>query len=156
VDVPQVAAIERASYPSPWPEKAFLADVHPDPWAHTLVLFDDDRPEEGVRGYIAFWLLRGELAIHNVAVHPADRRRGAASALLAEAFRQAGRAGCRHAYLEVRPSNAAALSLYRRWGFAEVARRKRYYQDNGEDALVLRADVPREPGSEGSGASEAS
>ncbi|MBI3449549.1 MAG: ribosomal protein S18-alanine N-acetyltransferase [Acidobacteria bacterium] len=140
-----VLDIERRSFASPWPEEAFLSDLSGESWAHSLVLVDPGRPEAGPRGYICFWTLELELSIQNIATHPDDRRRGGASRLLEAAFEEAARAGCAWGWLEVRPSNEAAIELYARWGFVPVARRKRYYENDGEDAIVMRAPVGKGP-----------
>jgi len=73
-------------------------------------------PEAGARGYICFWTLEGELTIQNIATHPEERRRGGRGRMMDAAFAEARRAGCAWAYLEVRPSNDAALHLYCKWG----------------------------------------
>lgn len=78
--------------------------------------------------------------VTTVAVDTAHRRCGVATALLVELAGDARRRGCGALTLEVRPSNTAALALYRRFGFAPAGVRKAYYADNGEDALVLWAD----------------
>jgi ribosomal-protein-alanine N-acetyltransferase len=75
--------------------------------------------------------------ILNLAVHPQQRRRGLARRLLAAGMAQAREMGARVAWLEVRPSNAPALALYHSFGFKEVGRRLRYYDDTQEDALLL-------------------
>ena len=72
----------------------------------------------------------------NVAVDLVHQRRGLASAMLAELYEQVGDPGARFT-LEVRPSNAVAIHLYEREGFRAAGLRRRYYQDNGEDALVM-------------------
>jgi ribosomal-protein-alanine N-acetyltransferase len=72
----------------------------------------------------------------NVAVDYPHQRRGLASALLAELYERAGEDGARFT-LEVRPSNTVAIHLYEREGFRAAGMRRRYYQDNGEDALVM-------------------
>lgn len=141
--LPAVLDIERRSFSTPWPEEAFLSDLGGAPWAHARVLLDADRPDKGPRGYVCFWTLQGELTIQNVATHPEDRRLGGAWRMIEEAFAEGRRAGCRWAWLEVRPSNAAAIDLYVRWGFAPVSRRRGYYEDTGEDAIVMRAKVDR-------------
>jgi ribosomal-protein-alanine N-acetyltransferase len=136
-DIPEVLAIERATFPFPWPGHAFL----PDPeafWARSLVLRDCSRPGSGVRGYVCFWVLEGEMEIQNIAVHPDDRGRGGGRHVMAGAMEDALAADCRHAWLEVRPTNEAAIALYRSWGFEMVGTRKGYYED-GEDALIMRA-----------------
>jgi ribosomal-protein-alanine N-acetyltransferase len=144
----QILAIEEEAFASPWPAEAFLQDLDPaeTPWARSYVLVEaGGRPAGGageVRGYVCFWLLHGEMDIHNIAVRARDRRRGGARFMLREAFAEAARRGCRSAFLEVRPSNEAAIALYRKFGFSPVARRRAYYEDNGEDALVMRAEVP--------------
>jgi ribosomal-protein-alanine N-acetyltransferase len=143
--LPEVLEIERLSFTTPWPGEAFLSYLEaPDEWAHALAIVDPGRPEAGVRGYICFWTLEQELTIQNIAVHPEDRRRGGAERMIRAAFEEGRRSGCLWAYLEVRPSNEAALRLYRRWGFAPIGRRRGYYEDTGEDALVMRAEVGRE------------
>ncbi len=138
-----VMAIERVSFSSPWPMEAFTCDMDGPLWARALALLDAGRPDAGVRGYICFWTLEGELTIQNIAVHPDVRRLGGAWHLMEAAFEEGHRRACRWAYLEVRPTNSAAIDLYRRWGFDVAARRRGYYTDTGEDALVMRADVER-------------
>ena len=78
--------------------------------------------------------------ILNLAVHPERRRRGLARRLLAEGLAQARKLGAELAWLEVRPTNLPALALYASFGFKEVGRRPRYYDDTQEDALLLTLD----------------
>ena len=138
-DLPEIVAIERSSFPNPWPEEAFRPD--PDAtWARVLVLRERGGPGE-VSGYICYWMLEGEMEIQNVAVRVSDRRTGGANFMLTEAMGEAGRNGCRTAWLEVRPSNKAALALYESLGFQVAGRRGGYYAD-GEDALIMRAELP--------------
>jgi ribosomal-protein-alanine N-acetyltransferase len=80
-----------------------------------------------------------ELMINNVAVASGARRRGAGRALLRHAMHAGAIEGCVTAWLEVRPSNDAAIHLYVSLGFEVVGRRRRYYTDTQEDALVMRA-----------------
>ncbi len=138
-DLAEVMAIERASFPSPWPPEAFLP-AREDYWARALVLRDLHRPEE-VRGYICYWMLQGEMEIQNVAVRAQDRRSGGARHMLLAAMEEARRHDCRSAWLEVRPSNSPAIALYEALGFREVGRRRHYY-DDGEDALIMHATLP--------------
>lgn len=150
-DLPEVVAIERRCFSNPWPLEGFLPAAGAW-WRRSLVLRGRRAPRP-VRGYICYWLLEGELEIQNIAIRPEDRRRGGAWALMQAAMEEARRAGCLRAWLEVRPSNTGAIKLYRRWGFREVARRKGYYED-GEDALIMQAEVEEalKAGSQGSGA----
>ena len=91
-------------------------------------------------GYLIFWVVLDEMHILNLAVHPDHRRRSIAQRLLAEGLAQARTLGAELAWLEVRPSNLAALALYESFGFKEVGRRPRYYDDTQEDALLLTLD----------------
>jgi ribosomal-protein-alanine N-acetyltransferase len=87
-------------------------------------------------GFVIFWVVADEMHLLNLAVHPAHRRRGISRALLTAAMEQARSRGAAVVWLEVRPSNQAALTLYRSFGFEEVGVRRNYYTDNGEDALI--------------------
>ena len=101
-------------------------------WSTVLVAEADD----GVVAYVAVWRVADEVEVIQVATHPDARRGGFARALMLRVIDDArGRASTR-VLLEVRPSNVAAVSLYRGLGFGEVARRAGYY-DDGEDALVM-------------------
>jgi ribosomal-protein-alanine acetyltransferase len=88
-------------------------------------------------GFIVTRCMAKELEILNLAVAPAERRRGLARSLLEAAVAAARESGTRRAFLEVRESNAAAIAFYRRQGFAETGRRPRYYASPAEDALVF-------------------
>ena len=141
-DLSAVMAIERTSFLSPWPRGAFLEEIRTNPYARCAVLRESStqRPP-ALRAYICYWVLGEELLINNLAVDPEHRRRGYARALLEHSFEEAREASCRVAYLEVRPSNAAAIRLYTAFGFVVVGRRRQYYPDTNEDALVMRATL---------------
>jgi len=110
-------------------------------WGHA-------RGDGRVVGYLCLWEVAGELHITNVAVHPTVRRRGIARTLLGGVLDDARQRGLRLVVLEVRPSNAEALGLYDSFGFRVVGRRRGYYYDTGEDALVMEADLQAaQPGS---------
>jgi ribosomal-protein-alanine N-acetyltransferase len=85
-----------------------------------------------------------EMHIINLAVHPEHRRKGIARRLLTEGLAQARALGAELAWLEVRPSNAPARVLYESFGFKEVGRRPRYYDDTNEDALLLTLEWGKE------------
>lgn len=130
-DILAVAALEKECFPDPWNYRmladAFFAE-------NTLTAAAE---ENGALVGYAFAVLAGETAdIANVAVAPAARRRGAASALLRALEAGAAERGVRELFLEVRVSNAAAMALYLKCGYVGVYARKRYY-GNGEDALVM-------------------
>jgi ribosomal-protein-alanine N-acetyltransferase len=96
-------------------------------------------------GMLLAWAAADEAEILTLAVVPAARRRGIASALLREAAKRARLAGARAMFLEVAVSNTAAQALYAQASFCQVGRRRRYYADGG-DALVLRLELDAPPG----------
>jgi ribosomal-protein-alanine N-acetyltransferase len=136
-DLPDVLVIERGSFSMPWSRGAFLYEIEQNQVARCWVGREDGR----IVGYICLWEVADELHVTNVAVHPDLRRRGIARALLESVFARARAGGIRMVMLEVRPSNAEALALYESFGFRVVGRRRGYYYDTGEDALVMEALV---------------
>jgi ribosomal-protein-alanine N-acetyltransferase len=97
-----------------------------------------------VAGFCAFWLVFDEIHINNVAIRPALRGQGLGGALLRHAFGEAAALGARRATLEVRASNSGALRLYERLGFYVAGRRRGYYSQPVEDALILwREDLDK-------------
>jgi|UniRef100_A0A7C3Z336 ribosomal-protein-alanine N-acetyltransferase len=134
-DVRSIWEIEKLSYASPWSLWCFLAEFANS--KSTILVAGPSPPEKWETwGYIIFWLLADEMHILNLAVHPDYRRRGISRALLTAALEQARTQGAEVVWLEVRPSNEAALALYRSFGFREVGIRPGYYTDNGEAALI--------------------
>ena len=134
-DLADVLVIERASFSMPWSRGAFLYEIEQNQVARCWVGREDGR----IVGYICLWEVADELHVTNIAVHPDARRRGIARALLESVFALAGAVGSRMVLLEVRPSNREALALYESFGFRVVSRRRGYYYDTGEDALVMEA-----------------
>ena len=135
-DVKRVMEIERASFPYPWSETFFHQELKASCARALLALAG----EEAV-GYVIYWLVSGEIDIHNLAVHPGCRRRGVARALLLSVIGDARERGAGRITLEVRKSNIAAQRLYQSMGFAEQGVRKGYYSDDGEDALAMALDL---------------
>jgi ribosomal-protein-alanine N-acetyltransferase len=136
-DVDRVVAIERDAFSMPWSRGAFLYELEQNQAARCWVARDEGR----IVGYLCLWEVAGEIHVTNLAVDRAERRRGIARFLLSEVLGAARRRGLRTVFLEVRPSNTGALSLYQHLGFQVVGRRKGYYYDTGEDALVMEADL---------------
>jgi len=137
-DLPEVVAIEEAAFPVPWTFRNFLHEIEENPFACNLVV----RSAAGkVEAYACAWIVDDEVRINNIAVRHGARGRGYGEALLRRLMDLAGRQGCGRATLEVRPSNLAALALYRKLGFRVVGRLKGYYSDSHEDALVMRCDL---------------
>ena len=142
-DLPEVLAIEVASFSLPWTEEMFASDLASDGPAGTLVA----RPSAAggpspVVGYVCTWLFSGELHINNLAVHPRWRRRGVARELLRAVLEQARHRNASAAFLEVRASNVAAQTLYRQFRFEAVGIRRRYYTHPVEDAVIMRRTEP--------------
>lgn len=135
-DLDQVLAIEQMSYLSPWSRLSFEREVSDNPAANYVVVEQDDR----VCGYAGMWVLIDEAHVTNIAVHPDHRRRGLGQAMLCELARRAARQGVHSLTLEVRPTNFAAQALYTKLGFVSRGRRKRYYSDTGEDAIIMWLD----------------
>ena len=146
-DIPQVAAIDQLSFANPWSAQSYHFELTVNEAAHFLVLLAP--PAEAARqvvGYAGFWLIVDEAHMGTLAVHPLWRRRGLGERLLVALLGQARGLGAASVTLEVRAGNEAAQQLYRRHGFVEVGRRKRYYQDNGEDAILLTVRFQPEAG----------
>ncbi len=136
-DIPQVMAVDEASFAMPWPEHAYKFEVLENRVSVALVA---EAPESGqVIGMVVVWVLLDEAHIATIGVHPAWRRRGLGRLLLASALIESIRRGATTATLEVRVSNEPAQALYRQFGFEVVGRRPRYYNDNNEDALLMTA-----------------
>jgi ribosomal-protein-alanine N-acetyltransferase len=133
IDLDEVLAIERASFTMPWSRGAFLYEIEQNRVARCYVM----REEERLVGYICVWEVADEMHITNIAVHPAARRRGIGRGLLGSVLDDARRRSMRLVVLEVRPSNVEARALYESFGFRVVGRRRGYYYDTGEDALVM-------------------
>jgi ribosomal-protein-alanine N-acetyltransferase len=136
-DLDEVVAIERASFSMPWSRGAFLYELQQNRVARCLVMRDDGR----VVGYLCLWEIGDELHITNVAVHPDCRRRGIGRSLLNGVLDDARARKLKLVVLEVRPSNHEARTLYESFGFREVGRRRGYYYDTGEDALVMEISL---------------
>lgn len=132
-DLDAVLAIERASFTTPWSRAAFRYELLQNRVARCTVV----RADREVVGYLCLWEIGHEIHITNLAVHPTYRRQGIARVLLGGTLEEARRTAVEQVFLEVRPTNAEARALYERFGFQVVGRRKGYYFDTGEDALVM-------------------
>jgi ribosomal-protein-alanine N-acetyltransferase len=180
--IPAVSAIEKLSFPQPWPQNAYRREITENRMAHYIVarrLGDPDpseatpasshdtrqssdlfgrigrllRPpdpprsaqlEEELRsivGYAGIWVMTDEAHVTTIASHPSVRGRGVGEFLLVALIHRGIEIGARWMTLEVRASNAVAQNLYRKYTFKEMGVRRRYYSDNGEDALVMWTDA---------------
>lgn len=139
-DVKQIALVEKNAQPAPWDELVFKNEFGVKV-SNIWVCLDS---EKTVVAFIVFWIVVDEVHILNVAVHDKARRRGIASAFINQLKLESERTFKTVLSLEVRASNTAAQLLYAGLGFKTIARRKAYYSDNGEDAIIL-ACVIEEP-----------
>lgn len=130
-DLPRVIAIERRAFPTPWSLAMFVLELS-KPSGICLAAVSDGR----LLGYLICSRYDTAWHVMNIAVDIDNQRKGIGSALLAELYEQVGDRDARFT-LEVRCSNEIAIHLYERDGFRAAGIRKRYYQDNGEDALVM-------------------
>ena len=130
-DLPQVIAIERRSFPTPWSLAMFVLELS-KPSGICLAAVRDGR----LVGYLVCSRYDRVWHIMNVAVDPDLRRRGIATALIERLLERVGDASAQYT-LEVRCSNQPAIELYERFSFRSAGLRRRYYQDNGEDALIM-------------------
>ena len=138
-DSPRLAALEADCHSHPWTLQQFRDELgHGSPGA-VLVLRSPRRADRwgDVRGYCVYRLVVDEMHILNVVVAPPLRRRGLARWILILAMRRASRAGARRGLLEVREGNLEARALYAGLGFEAIGRRRSYYSQPLEDAVVL-------------------
>ncbi len=130
-DLPELIAIERRAFPTPWSLAMFVLELS-KPASVCLAALRGGR----MVGFLICSRYDTVWHLMSVAVDPDRRRQGIAGALLTDLLRRIDGKGARFT-LEVRESNAGAIELYERFGFRAAGRRKRYYQDNGEDAVIM-------------------
>ena len=132
-DVPAVVDLDQKSFSLPWPERSFRFELTDNPASRCWVAEMDGK----VVGMIVVWLIVEEAHVATIATHPDFRRKGIAKRLLSYALQKLMEQGARSSFLEVRASNLAAQELYRKFGYEETGRRRRYYKDNDEDAILM-------------------
>lgn len=132
-DIPSVVALDALSFSLPWPEKSFRFELTENPASRCWVVELDGK----IVGMLVAWLLVEEAHIATIATHPHHRRQGIARKLLEYALRYMSKEGAVTSFLEVRESNTAAQEMYRKFGYEAVGRRKRYYKDTDEDAILM-------------------
>src|SRR5690606_11661158 len=147
-----VVAIDQVSFSLPWPARSFQFELTDNPASRCWVI--EKRPaglnvshnlNEGTCGtvnhqivaMIVSWLILDELHIATIATHPEFRRQGIGKKLLTHALKSAREEGVIRSFLEVRETNETAINMYKSFGFVEDGRRKEYYKDNHEDAILM-------------------
>lgn len=137
-DIPKILEIENASYTVPFSEDLFEMEILLD-----IAHFYAAKKGGEIVGYIDFWSAGPEIHLNNIAVDPKHRRQGIGKVLMNFLLDFAKKSNAEEIYLDVRVSNAPAITLYRQFGFASVGIRKGYYIDNQEDALVMGLKVKK-------------
>lgn len=133
--VSAVAELERLCFSDPWSENSVASELN-NPLSLWLVALDG----ETVVGYVGSQSVMGESDMMNVAISPEYRRKGVATRLIEALVEALEKNGNHSLSLEVRASNAPAIALYEGMGFLEVGRRRNYYRNPREDALILRKE----------------
>lgn len=156
-DIPAVMEIEKTAFPRPWPEKAYRYELTENPNAYFVVARLANAPparrnwlaqlfkpspqattsSAPIVGFAGMWMYVDEAHIATIATHSAWRGRRIGERILLNLMREAQRRNAVLVTLEVRITNTVAQNLYLKYGFEEVGRRKGYYQDNLEDALLM-------------------
>lgn len=138
-DLGEVVAIEELTGLNRWGFDAYKREIQKNPNSVMLVA-RNLRHGPPVVGFFAGWTVVDELHVNNIAAHPDFRHQGIGSRLMETAIEEGRRRGIVFVLLEVRASNEAAQSLYRKLGFNFVARRRDYYRFPTEDAFVMKKE----------------
>ncbi len=133
----EVLKIEEQSFPTPWSRYAFTCELLDNDFARYFCLLHGDK----VVGYMGLWVILDEGHITNVAIHPDYRNNGLGEFLMRHVMLRCQSSGVQRMTLEVRVSNLAAQSLYKRLGFSGVGVRRGYYTDTREDAMIMWKDM---------------
>jgi ribosomal-protein-alanine N-acetyltransferase len=166
-DVDQVTAIDRVSFSTPWSANAYRYEITQNEMAHYYVVVPRSSPvtvvagdgwlyrlrrwftpassSRPVIGYGGFWLMIDEAHISTIAVRPDFRGRGIGELLMVRMIEKAIALKASQVTLEVRESNAIAQQLYYKYDFVVTGRRRAYYVDNREDALIMTVEGVRTP-----------
>lgn len=131
-DLPEVVNIEKASFSKPWSETLFYNEIRNERSIAKIARLDGK-----IAGYICASVVVDEAHILTLAVDPALRKEGIATALVRHVIERARERGCRAVFLEVRASNGIARRMYERFNFVALGTRKNYYGEPSEDAVVM-------------------
>ncbi|MGH7609841.1 MAG: ribosomal protein S18-alanine N-acetyltransferase [Candidatus Dormibacteria bacterium] len=140
-DIAEVRAIELAVFPSPWPGSAYQREISSNRAAYYVCLWNQER----MLGYGGLWAVGEEAHVTTIGVRAEDQGRGHGRLIFAALINRAYQLGVQFVSLEVRPTNEPAIHLYETFGFKVIGRRRGYYTDNGEDALVMWSDLIHAP-----------
>jgi ribosomal-protein-alanine N-acetyltransferase len=135
-DIPAVQEIEKQIFLTPWPRNAYRRELSQNQLATYIVL----REEDEIIGYAGLWKMHDEAHVTTVGVRRSDQGKGYGMALMLALIERAYAMESRWMTLEVRASNQGAMVLYEKLGFKVIGRRRGYYTDDGEDAVVMWSD----------------
>lgn len=131
-DLPRVVEIEKQCFGERWTINAFANEL-----SNTASCYFVGIQNNTIIGYAGYWLILEEAHITTIGVEPRFQRRGFGEMMLLYMIEHAARAGAKWLTLEVRASNLSAQRLYEKYGFSSLGKRRAYYQDNNEDALIM-------------------
>ncbi len=131
-DLDVVSAIEKEVFQDPWTMSAFKTDLNNNMAWPIVAEF-----ENKIVGYSNIYIVAGEVQIGNFAVAPGFRKRGVGKRMMNEIFEKANENKCRTVFLEVRESNLPAMELYKSYGFNSAGKRKDYYSNPRENAIIM-------------------
>lgn len=132
MDIDGVMRIEKEAFSLPWSRESYLGELNNNFATYLVADYEGD-----IAGYGGIWVVFDEAHITNVAVGKDYRKSGLGKALMVDLEGSARKKSAQRILLEVRPSNEAALALYRGLGYFESGLRKEYYSDNNEDAIIM-------------------
>ncbi|WP_263359027.1 ribosomal protein S18-alanine N-acetyltransferase [Acidicapsa ligni] len=141
-DIERVMTIAASLAEAPhWPREAYIAAIAPDSTLRRVALVAQFA--DGVAGFVVASVLAPQSELESIAVTSTAQRQGVATALLRELTGELSASGVEELLLELRASNARAADFYEQYGFMPAGRRRSYYQDPVEDALLLRLNLPK-------------
>ncbi len=135
-DIEYVSRLERRCYTLPWSSSAYVTEVGNSNAYYTVAAL----PDGTIAGYAGMWVIMDEIHMTTIAVDPSVRGLKIGERLLLDVIRVGIKRGAERATLEVRERNTVAHNLYLKYGFEDVAVRKNYYSDNGENAIIMWAN----------------
>lgn len=137
-DLDAVCEIEQKVFTTPWSRQSFLDCARwSEFWFYVAV------QDEKIVGYFVSQVVGEEAELHNIAVDPSSQKKGIGKKLMGFFLKKGSEENVENIFLMVRPSNLAAVTLYQSFGFSLLDRRKKYYQDNQEDALIFYKRMPK-------------
>jgi ribosomal-protein-alanine N-acetyltransferase len=139
-DVPAVQEIERRIFTTPWPRNAYYRELASRNSAYYIVLRRETDQGPVIIGYGGMWRMYDEAHVTTIGVREDLQHQGYGRIVFAGLVQAAYDLGAKWVTLEVRASNANAIRMYEGYGFKVIGRRKGYYTDNGEDAIVMWSD----------------